>query len=485
MKIKLLAIALTILLIFVCGCTTNDTLSGDIYTDFSNNSSSGFNQSSSNIKSITNNAITTSNSSITNQSNDTFFSSSSVLPQSSKTNTSSNEVSSSKGASSQSKTTQSNTSIGSSKKAGSSSLEKPLKLSSIKVTNSNKSAFKTVGRCDTGTAKGLALSWGASSIEFSLFCEGIVSLDFSFKDSAYPVYLRFEADGKTTNDRVEISQSCNIDLRPNFERGTHTIKITRLTDAESDPVILNEISTYGELIKTPPTNKALYIEAIGAANFCGQGLLINSLDKNKASSETSNPQFADVTLTYPYIASQSLNADCYLFARKGAGFAATNLLEKQSINEVTQPICSSLGLFPHLYKLINIHSDKEFIPNRKPDIIVIDADLVDSQVQSLKYVYYNGRVGISQPQAVKITADFLNLLKRENPNLKIVWCYGMTSTNQSYLFFIESVIQKTINGSEFIYILNLPKAANPTYPTTAEHDIAANLLHKKIKTILK
>ena len=470
MKKRILAFAIFSVCLFVCGCTLNTTINGDAYTDFSSNISSQNNINSffdEPISQIVESSSKTS-SVYTNQSSKQ--SDSSLADSTSSVNTKTNSFKSS--------------SNKSSKKEASISSNSAAKLSTIKVTNSNKSSFKTVGRCDTGSSKGLALAWGGSSIEFSLICQGEISLSFSFENSIEPVYIRVELDNKPIHQRLEVSynSTITIDTAPSIEH--HNIKIIRLSDCEASPLVLESILTYGSLADTPPLNSSIYIEAIGSNNFCGRGLLLKNSQNTYTESEINDSSFADTTLTYPYLASNLLKADCYLLARKISGFVATNVLQTQTINNKVQRICDPSFTLTQLYTRINIHNQKEYTPQRKPDILIIDAGELDSNLQLLNRIYLDGRIGISPNKAAYLTADFLNSLKASNPKLKIVWCYGMTSANKDYISFIHNVIEIIDNNSNFVYTLCLPKANNTNFPTADEHNNAAKLLYKKLKSIV-
>ncbi len=470
MKKQILAFVLFAICLFVCGCTPNNTINGDVYTDFNSNIQSQNNINSffdKSVSQIVDNSSKTS-SIYTNQSSKQ--SATSLVDSTSSVNT---KTSSFK-----------NSSNKLSKQGGSISCNSAVKPSTIKVTSSNKSSFKTVGRCDTGSAKGLNLAWGGSSIEFSLICQGEVSLSFSFENKGAPVYIRIELDNQPIYQRLEVSYSRSITIDTTVSIEHHNIKIIRLSDCEAAPLVLDSISTYGSFVETPPQNSSIYIEAIGSNNFCGQGLLLNNTTNNYSQDEINNLRFADSTLTYPYLASKLLKADCYLFARRNSGFVATGVLQTQTINNKAERICDTSFSFTQLYNQINIHNQKEYTPQRKPDILIIDAGELDSNLQLVNKVYLGNQIGISQNKAAYLTADFLNSLKMNNPKLKIVWCYGMTSTNKDYINFINTVVEIIDNSSNFVYTLCLPKANNTNFPTADEHNNAAKLLYKKLKSIV-
>lgn len=480
MKTRIFAFIFSFLCLFVCGCDLNNaTESGDIYTDFSSVSTY------SNIFSSVSSPSYINSSCQTFDNNDNeVVGHSSNYSSSSKTNSTSKNISTYTNASSYYKNSSQNKANESSKNLVSASSDSKIKFSTIKITNSNKKSFKTIGRCDTGSASGLALGWGGASIEFSLICEKEISLSFSLEDSLFPAYIQILLDDTTYYKRLEILSTTNITINTQTDIKQHSIKVIRLSDGEAAPLVLNSITTCGSLVEEPPINKPIYIEAIGSNNFCGCGLLLDSAGKY-TESEINNPSNADSTLTYPYLASKKLTADCYLLAKSGAGFVATNVLQSQTINDTPQTICNPSSTFIQLYNQINIHNTKEYIPQRKPDILIIDAGILDSQLQLLKRVYYNGQLGISPKKSAIITAEFLNSLKSDNPNLKIVWCYGMTSTNENYISFINDVSGLIENGSDYFYTLLLPKAKNTNFPSAEEHNVAAKLLYQKLKNIMQ
>lgn len=489
MKYKISIVLALLLIGILVGCNENRTTAkGKIYTDVSDITSS-FTATASNIEPTTDN---TSNANITTkQSTDNIVDdnynalSESSTSNSSKTsgnNNANNKIKASSvysgGKNKENDYVESKTS---------SQAESSLSFNNILVKSENEDSFKTVGRCKFSKKNGIALNWGGSSVEFNVLCEGSLSLTFSPETEGCSIWLKIVVDGVCYGDeRYEINKSTDINIADDLKYGAHHVKIVRLTGAEAPAVIFTTIKAYGELVEKAPENKTFYIEAVGDSAFLGRGVLLqDSFFEQGFSQETARAsKNCDATKTYPYLAAEKLNADCYLLANEGMGFAATNRIITQSINDNMMNICDPMGVLPEVYPLISLYSDESYIPERIPDIMVLDIGLSDVQPALLKKVLYNGRVGISSVDAQRIAINFLSNIKQANPELKIIWCYGLMGSSSAHKKYIQNIADDLGGEKNGIYVLELPYSQRSGFPSYSEHLTAADLLFQKIKAVV-
>lgn len=368
----------------------------------------------------------------------------------------------------------------------SSKTENNLKLSNIFVKGKNISSFKTVGICLINNAKGIALNWGGASVEFDILCKGELILTFSPQTEGDSVWLKIAVDNISNNEQYEINKTTEIIVANNLNYGVHRVKIIRQTDAEAPPIIFKEIKVYGELINQAPSNKDIYIEAVGDSSLLGQGVLLpDSFFVQGFSKETAKLlKHRDATKTYPFLAAEKIDADCYLIAKDGMGFAATSKIITQEINNVAVKVCDSARLLPTVYPHVSAYSNELYSQERLPDILVLDIGLTDIQSALLQKVLYKGKVGITSSVARTIAIEFLSDIKEQNPKLKIIWCYGLLGNYSAHRKYIQGITQALGGEQNGFYTLELPSSTRSGYPSYAEHNIASDLLLQKIKAIV-
>lgn len=370
---------------------------------------------------------------------------------------------------------------GSSKQKDTSS--KPLAFRSISIRSSNRGAFQTVGRAIPATGSGLQLSWGGSSVSFDLLCEQEIRLAFSLtaapEEAFRSVWLRISVDGTPVlSGRTEIALSTVLTVVTDLPYGTHRVEIVRLTDCDAPPLLFSEIQTYGSLLEQAPQPKELYIEAIGDDALLGRGILSGDPELTGAGAVSSALQ--DATKTYPYLAAEALQADCYLFSRVGAGFATSYLQTSVTENGVAKRVCDPLGIIPNIYPLTDLYTKGAHTVVRAPDIIVLDAGRADIQQSLLQAVQPNG---LSSGRAASQAADFLKQLKQSYPGVKIIWCYGFLHRSDKLKTWMNTVIRTAGGEAAGIHLLELEPATRSGVPTISDHKAAAVQLQQTIRAL--
>ena len=369
----------------------------------------------------------------------------------------------------------------------------PTKLREMLVRRSNLPCFKIVGRTVANATSGIELNWGCSSVEFDLECTEDIDLVFSRGSGSNPVFIEIYVDGKLFEERTRLDYAGNNEftVATDISYGIHRVKVVRQSDCECPTLTLTKIRTYGTLITKAPENNNLYIEFLGDAAQIGWGVrLEDSFFENYNASEQQstarNKENEDGTLAYPYVAAQKLGADAYVFARQGAGVAATWHTIAKTVDGQSTLICNAqAGLLPEMYDHVSTNSNTKYEPTRTPDVIVIEAGSTDVNPICLSRVYDSDRVGIDVSRAEEISKKFLLSLKAKNPNTKIVWCYGFGDSGTKLAQYVENVVKGAGGANKGIYTLKLPTSNRNGYPSAKEHEAAADVLVSKIKQIVK
>lgn len=379
----------------------------------------------------------------------------------------------------------------SNKDSASSGKKYPTKQKIITIRKNNQDKFKKVGRWNNEEyGLGISLNWSCSSVEFNVDCKDELAVDFGKGSGSQPLYIEIYVDGKLISDRTKIETSGQITIAAGLEPGIHNVKIVRQSDIESPTLTLIKVLAFGNLVDAPKDN-SLYIESIGDASIIGWGVRLDDEFYKDYKQNTStkqsvarNKENQDGTLAYPYVAAQKLGADSYIFARQGAGIAATYHKKEGYCNP-------RAGLLPTMYEYTHISGNKQYEATRVPDVFVIDAGSADLDTGLLSVVKDGTDVGIDAKRAVSISTEFLKTLKAINPNAKIIWCYGLTRDNEKLEKYISDVTSAAGGESNGIYMLKLPHSKRgggypaTDYPSSKEHEDAATVLANKIKQITK
>ncbi len=399
--------------------------------------------------------------------------------------------SSKKSTTSKQKVTSANKKPSSSKTTTSSSKKYPARQKSIIIRKPNKKYFKCIGRGDAAeVTSGITLNWSCASVEFDVDCTGDLAVNFSKSSSETPLYVEIYVDGKLLEERTKISASGDFTIATDLEPGVHRVKIVRQTDCEGPTLTLNKILAYGTLVQKAPEDRPLYIEAVGDANLICWGIRLEDSfytdfysgtdeEKKAKQSKARNKENQDGTLSYAYVAAEKLNADSYIFARQGAGIAAT--YHKNSKGEAIP----RNGLLPTMYEYCHTSGNNKYTAARLPDIIVLDAGAADLASGCLAAVKDGDKLGIDVDRANEIAVEFLKNLKKNNPKVKIIWCYGLTNNSKAMEDYVLKGAKNAGGEANGIYTLKLATSTRNGYPSAKEHLAASELLANKIKQITK
>ena len=323
--------------------------------------------------------------------------------------------------------------------------------------------IKTQGRVYQTSDK-LYVDWSASGIEFTANCAGDVYVTFDVEtvNQDYQtggVFFTVVVDGVTRNRdfcRLRYTGEHKFKIASNLPSGEHRFEIYRQSEIGSK-VAIKSISLTGT-IQTAPKANDLYIEFIGDSITAANGILATSATENSGA-----PIYVDATKGYAYLAAHEyLKADFSTVAVSGIG---------ASIGWRTDTM---QDVYP---KLRYPHDDKTaYNFSRKPNLIVLALGTNDINR------YQNA--GLSLENVKQGFVDMLNLVRKQNPGVPILWIHGMMVDGSSPL--IEQVIAEAGGASAKLYELRLPKsnAGGNGHPDEEQHALFAEMLSDYITDLL-
>lgn len=313
--------------------------------------------------------------------------------------------------------------------------------------------YRTQGRTIIKN-ESLIMEWSASGIEFNAECSGDVSITVDanrLRDSENGgAYFSVLVDGVMQYGDKRIPQDNDVEhwkkntteypfyinkkgkstfvIAKNLEFGNHTFEIYNQTEAMHASFGISSITLDGAITDLPE-DKELYIEFVGDSITAGLGNIA------KGSSSAQVPLYQDATRGWAYLTAKTLNADWSIIAVSGI------------------PACDGIGYYSAsmraVYPKTRYISDKtlEWDSTRKPDVVILGLGTNDI------WTYKNKGKDLDYLQ--NGFEEILELIRTKNPNSKIVWIYGMMTSNADAV--IKQAIQNKGGEKKGFYSLELPK----------------------------
>lgn len=345
--------------------------------------------------------------------------------------------------------------------------------------------YKTQGRT-TLLNETLIMQWSASGIEFNAECGGDVLISFntmrlentSESGGAYFSVLidgimqyadiRIPADNSEDNWRfnstgypfhIKSTGKSSFIIAQNLAFGKHKFEIYNQTEAKWASYGICEIALSGE-ITAPPQDKKIYIEFVGDSVTAGLGNIV----KKSKNSPAEIPMFQDALRAWPYLTAKKLNADWSVVAVSGI------------------PACEGLGYFGGVsmltvYPKKLLNGSSEYKSLKCPDVAVIGLGTNDVATYKVK-----GKSIDYLKTGFYKTAE---LIRRKNPNTKIIWIYGMITSDANEII-IRTIEEKGGADNDF-YSLALPKNTDGGngHPGLDAQEIYANAVADYILECIK
>ncbi len=180
-------------------------------------------------------------------------------------------------------------------------------------------------------------NWPMSGIEFEFDGK---SASVYVAECTNTSYINASVDGSDTAERIEVSKAGWVKVADGLSDGSHTVKVTRSSEASNGLLAFSQVKTDGTYIK-PTLEKARKIEFIGDSYTVGYGNLEYGKDSN-----VKNAANTDTWRSYAGYASRFLDADANIAAVSGKGVCMNYI--SPSANSV-----STVGNMSEQYKYAN------------------------------------------------------------------------------------------------------------------------------------
>lgn len=319
----------------------------------------------------------------------------------------------------------------------------------------------------TGYKPCITFDHTAMLLSFNADCEGDVVIDMTASSLAdegrEDKYFLVVVDGAEERMLVKGVRSAeaklSLTIAKNLARGSHTFEVYRQFELTNG--ICNMVSVTMNGVPTErPKNKDLYIEFFGDSITAGFGNLTNSEDQVN----THYPDKSSGTDTYAFYTAKALNADMSAVARSGLAFSYGIPTPKTPVETFWKNIS---------YGRTNLG---KYQPERQPDIVVINLGTND---------HYNYEdQGLTREQLHEAAVKFLQMVRSDRPNSKIVWVYGMMG--DKIRPEIEQAVEEVGGNANGFYFYAAERGQNggSAHPAKEDHKIAAEGLTAFLKTII-
>ena len=317
----------------------------------------------------------------------------------------------------------------------------------------------------TGSKPCISFDHTAQLLAFNADCEGDVVIDMTAASLAdegrEEKYFLVVVDGveerMLVNGMRGTEAKLSLTIAKNLKRGKHTFEVYRQFELTNG--ICNLVSVTMNGVPTErPKNKDLYIEFFGDSITAGFGNLTTSDDKVN----THYPDKSSGTDTYAFYTAKALNADMSAVARSGLAFSyGITGTPIETFWKETSYARSTLG---------------KYQAERQPDIVVVNLGTND---------HYNYEdKGLTREQLYEAAVKFLQMVRADRPNAKIVWVYGMMG--DKIQDEIERAVEEMGGESKGYYFHKAQRGQNggSAHPAKADHQVASEGLVEFIKGIM-
>lgn len=336
--------------------------------------------------------------------------------------------------------------------------------------------YKTQGRCplksfthpNTGkSSKALLLNYSASSISFSAYCEGTVTMEL-YTPGAWSedsIYLNVLIDGNKVGSRSNYKLTGRkihtITLATGLKKGLHTFTVERQSEVTLGSIYVNSVTLNGKL-GPKPANGDYFIEFIGDSLIAGYGILYPNSSEGEYSSDPASSVYQDATKAFAYMAAKNLNADYSIVAESGIGIVSGYV--SRTMSQAYAKTC------PQCY------DESAWSFERSADAVVLTLGTNDNVMV--------GRGKITYAQMKEGFKSFLLQLRAKNPSSKIVWAYGAMGYGAKDC--IISVINELGGERNGYYYVGLEYNGDGGggHPSVAANNKNANTLTEALRKIL-
>lgn len=308
---------------------------------------------------------------------------------------------------------------------------------------------RILGRTGILSEKGLPLFWSGSGIELNVKTKELWAL-FDVDYSSNDIWLCVYVNGRKVSRFMAPKGENWICLIRGFDGTTEKdIEIFKDTqpmgDDKCQKCILKSISISKDGSFCPLPEKKLNIEFIGDSITSGEGLAGSPDDMDWISA------WITVENNYAMQVKRKLDADVRILSQCGWGIVHSyDGVDSHSMPPYYQQVC---GFYDAPHQIETGSQDQYDFSSWQPHWIVVNLGVND-------FTFYGDN--LTEEGAKKISAGaeaFLETLRRNNPDAKILWVYGMLNIdNKVYAIkdAIESYKDKT--GDSKVFLLKVPGA---------------------------
>ena len=325
--------------------------------------------------------------------------------------------------------------------------EEPLITYTYNV-NSQTPGIKILGVRNLASDKSINIDWSCSGVEFDIDHQGgSVRFNFALNNTCYfRVWVDGEQCMQNGRSYLEVTQNGIMKL-PDLEKGTHRIRLVKMTGYTLSRVELLSISFAGTILTDTDVTKEkdLYIEFVGDSITCGYGVL-NSSNPNDG---TYSAQ--DGTQAYSYLLADALDADYSMVALSGHTL----------INQIESG-------YNYACPAKDARNKYDFA--RKADIVVINVGTNDRSQK------------LGEDEFRTAYLNFLQTVRDKNgADCKILCLYN--AMNDTYSGAILSAIEEFGGTNAGVVAYELDRANNNNHPNAAEHKAYAEELKAVIQNL--
>lgn len=234
--------------------------------------------------------------------------------------------------------------------------------------------LKITGRYSL-TQTGITWDWSASGIEFDADCRGDIVMNYLSEGN---VWFRVWIDGEKQDKIYKgVNGNNSTVLAQGLEKGTHRIKVVRMTDVKSSLSIICSLELDGTLCARPADNR-YFVEFIGDSLTCGTG----NMDGWQGQTEgLGGYRYMDATASFAYLLAEKYIVDCdYSFVSvAGSHLASSTKYENY------------LDVYPATNYRRSTEVKWEY--TRKADLVVVNLGTNDA-MQHLDTAEYKTNLGL-------------------------------------------------------------------------------------------
>ena len=349
---------------------------------------------------------------------------------------------------------------------------------------------RTNGACDP-----LVLFWTGSGIEMmydgtELWCE------FESDYGSHEQWIAVLINGALISRQMLPKGRSRICLLRGMAGGKQT-KVTVLKEVQAMPgdekAYLAICGLYGDGTMKLPPEPSCKIEFIGDSITSGEGAFGAKQEEEWIS------MFFGHVHSYPYMVSKELNADYRVFSKSGWGiYCSWDNQPKFNIPSQYENICSATFSEKLAKKGF---CEKNDFASWQPDAILVNLGTNDDG--AFHNPAFTDENGVTHKMRMKgdkylkkdgdkvknAAVEFLKILRRNNENARIFWCYGMLGDGMKEILLAAIKEYKEETKDKKVAFLELPNTTEETvgsrmHPGKASHEKAAKVIVKKLKSVL-